>query len=442
MPMFKVCASGHIDEIEWSKEIELASSTICDHVNVKVQLGNSIKKPVAICVDCGGKSDPQAYERTCTGSRTWAIGLGPEACGEVMHVVERTSVQVYYSQIKSALHMPAPINFDESLLEWLISFDGFDFFDPSSDIAISGLFARVSGLNFKVTRRELVDHVTYLKSGQKDSAHVVWNEESSRSRELDVLTSPFDANGKYGVRLLEHKVLDVSVLDEKYFGENGLFSGVTAIHKLTETRVQDGFSRFRPPIHLSSLAGQQRLWGLDKAVGNWLPGYRVYGEGILFTLNSDRVSKWVAKSPTELSNDEIKFKLAHSLAHLIVSASALECGYQVAGIRDRIYSLEDGRLALMVYTADGDSVGTLGGLVELSTPEKIASLIDRALSDGAWCAQDPVCIGSQTFQVEHQSGACHQCILLPETSCEKFNRSLDRAFVFGNTERKIPGYLD
>jgi hypothetical protein len=51
-----------------------------------------------------------------------------------------------------------------------------------------------------------------------------------------------------------------------------------------------------------------------------------------------------------------------------------------------------------------------------------------------WCSTDPVCMDAG----EHGQGpdscnlaACHGCALLPETSCEEFNRFLDRALVIG-----------
>jgi len=441
MPIFKVCASGHVDEIDCQVETHAACGHGCSSLALKVTLGNSVKKPLVTCVDCGCKSDPQGYEGLCTGTSPWALGLAATQCGEMMHVVERTSVQAYYSQVKSALYMPAPNNFNDLLLDWLPSFDGFDFVDVNNAPNVDRLFQIVSDLNFGVTRDQLIEHIAYLKSEKDSSIQQTWNELAARTRELDVLTSPASENTTTSVRLLEHEVLDISSLNSALFGRDGLFTGVTAIYKLTETRVQDGFSRFRPPLGLSTLEGQRRLWGLGDAVGQWLPGYRVYGEGILFVLNRSAVAEWELKFQDDRRPDNARFKLAHSLAHLILCQAALDCGYQVAGIRDRIYDLPDGRLAFMVYTADGDSVGTLGGLVELASKEKLNSLVEKAIASGAWCAQDPVCIGTQSFQTEHKSGACHQCVILPETSCETFNRNLDRGMVYGQSERLVPKFV-
>ena len=43
---------------------------------------------------------------------------------------------------------------------------------------------------------------------------------------------------------------------------------------------------------------------------------------------------------------------------------------------------------------------------------------------------------------ERVSGAaCHCCLLLPETACEKFNRELDRAVLVGDARGAFAGYF-
>ena len=37
--------------------------------------------------------------------------------------------------------------------------------------------------------------------------------------------------------------------------------------------------------------------------------------------------------------------------------------------------------------------------------------------------------------------ACHACCLVPETSCEEFNRLLDRATVSGDHEGQVAGFF-
>ena len=57
-----------------------------------------------------------------------------------------------------------------------------------------------------------------------------------------------------------------------------------------------------------------------------------------------------------------------------------------------------------------------------------------ALRSAGWCGSDPVCLETDPQQSgERVSGAaCHCCLLLPETACERFNRELDRAMLVGD----------
>jgi hypothetical protein len=59
--------------------------------------------------------------------------------------------------------------------------------------------------------------------------------------------------------------------------------------------------------------------------------------------------------------------------------------------------------------------------------------LDQALSLGELCSNDPVCAQHQPDRPEEErfllGAACHGCVLLPESSCERRNDYLDRALV-------------
>lgn len=138
----------------------------------------------------------------------------------------------------------------------------------------------------------------------------------------------------------------------------------------------------------------------------------------------------------------VRYVLLHSFAHALMRQVALECGYTVASIRERIYALEptdeDGPMAgVLLYTAAPDSEGTLGGLVSLGHPAALGRHIAGALSAMRLCASDPLC-AEHTPLTEPQTlhaAACHACLFAPETSCERGNRYLDRALLVPTVER-------
>ena len=100
---------------------------------------------------------------------------------------------------------------------------------------------------------------------------------------------------------------------------------------------------------------------------------------------------------------------------------------------------------LLIYTAAGDSEGSLGGLVRMAEPRVLQLIIKKAIESSNWCSSDPICreVGDNGGQgpAGMNLAACHNCALLPETSCEAFNSLLDRGAVTSKDLSGI-GYFD
>jgi len=273
------------------------------------------------------------------------------------------------------------------------------------------------------------------------------------------------------------------------------FSRLVKISRLRETRAFAGFSRIfsdnaptlddRKALLRRKINKNGEEEGLTTASGegngqvqmtDWLPATTVFGEGIYLELKEERLRAWEKffggslrrhLAPIEAATSKIRrkignggdndnnavvaarnetdekigprFVLIHTLAHVLINQLSVESGYGTAGLRERIYVSENKSTpmaGLLIYTADGDSAGTLGGLVNLGTPEHLEKLLKRALRNARWCASDPGCseVGtSRGLGPENRNlAACHACALLPETSCEGFNRYLDRSLLVGH----------
>ena len=130
--------------------------------------------------------------------------------------------------------------------------------------------------------------------------------------------------------------------------------------------------------------------------------------------------------------------LLHTVAHLLIRELALECGYNAASIRERIYADIEGEVpqaGILIYTAAADSDGTLGGLVDLGKPENLGRLLKQALSRAGICSSDPLCAEHDPEKDRSlHAAACHACSFVAETSCERGNRYIDRAFVVPTIE--------
>ncbi|MFD7935865.1 Zn-binding domain-containing protein [Streptomyces sp. NPDC059755] len=64
------------------------------------------------------------------------------------------------------------------------------------------------------------------------------------------------------------------------------------------------------------------------------------------------------------------FILRHTLAHLLVNQLTYECGYSSASLRERLYVSPgpDDMAGILIYTAAGDSEGTLGAWFGRASP--------------------------------------------------------------------------
>lgn len=237
---------------------------------------------------------------------------------------------------------------------------------------------------------------------------------------------------------------------------SGLISRVRGVHVLEETRVLRGFTRgFASPLSLSDGKAQLRRAGHEHS--DWLPAAFVRGEGIYIEFDLDVLNQWEMqdsvrkrievldanvqkfheKFGTEPASVSARYVMLHTFSHLLINQLVFECGYNSASLRERLYvSSEDGRemAGILVYTAAGDSEGTLGGLVQMANKTILGSVITNALEDANWCSGDPVCmeLGDAGQGPDSTNlAACHNCALLPETACESFNRLLDRGLLVG-----------
>ncbi len=242
---------------------------------------------------------------------------------------------------------------------------------------------------------------------------------------------------------------------------------VRSVTVLRETRVLRGFARGRDnelKIAEGKALLRRRPLPPDK---DWLPAYVVKGEGIYFELDSDRLAAWEARGEVQARADLIanqygqvitdrggsprdispRMVMLHTFAHLLINELVFTCGYSSASLRERLYVSRDGgrdMAGLLIYTAAGDSEGTMGGLVRMSRPDRLQPVFAAALSDAHWCSTDPVCMDAGERGQGPDScnlAACHGCALLPETSCEEFNRFLDRGLVVGTFADPTLGYF-
>ena len=98
---------------------------------------------------------------------------------------------------------------------------------------------------------------------------------------------------------------------------------------------------------------------------------------------------------------------------------------------------------VLIYTASGDSEGSLGGLVREGEPNNLENIIEKTLIKAQVCSYDPVCLDNKSQGLNGtNSASCHACSFLPETSCEEANQLLDRTTIIGNPEENLAGFFE
>lgn len=453
-----VCSNGHIDEIDF---VALAhgvhkGGNVCAGPDIRVTFGFGPKRPVAKCAACGCSGGGEKLQFSCTGRRPWIVGVSTpdQSCKESMRVVERTSVQLYYSSTKSAIFLPED-GIDERLLRWMAAKVAIEHVDRGSNDsrAHQTELKKAHDAGFTdLTLDQFNEHLNRAFPIKVDGSMPQWDAVLTKSSEFNRFTDP-------GQKLFKSELLEFHHVDDfggsSYLGVGNEVDQVVAIEKLAETRMLDGFSRWRPK-NPSTMDGLHQMWGKlpSKNSDCWLPGYRVTGEGILFVFSKSQIIRWAEKNPESTTENEV-FRtssmktedlslagiLAHTFGHSVMKPLSDRCGYPLAGIRDRVYDPFDGPVAVLVYTADGDSLGTLGGLVEHAEGKRLSGLVEDALEQSRWCTQDPVCNSVISQDELRQPGACHHCVLVPETSCESFNKMIDRGLLHGSLDRKIKGFF-
>ncbi|MEU9579695.1 DUF1998 domain-containing protein [Streptomyces chilikensis] len=252
--------------------------------------------------------------------------------------------------------------------------------------------------------------------------------------------------------------------DTSPLGEFGIVDPML-VKRLREVRALKSFTRVIAPD--SALEDQITEAPIALTEQSWLPAMEVRGEGVFLRLDEKRLDAWAAQEGVMHRVERIRANherllrerasdpqhvppspatprlvLLHTLAHALINEWSLDAGYPAASLRERLYAEGAGMAGLLIYTATSDSAGSLGGLVAQGEPDRLATTLRSAVRRAEWCSADPLCIESEAAGAGSINlAACHACVLLPETSCERNNGLLDRALLVGTPEDLSIGFF-
>lgn len=462
MRFVAICSNGHLDDIDWMRWVhgEAGNSDGCQ---LRYSAGRSSSlSGITISCSCGKKrtlgglfskaENARGLQQPCRGHRPWLGAKANEPCEEMMQAAQKGASNVYFPKVESAIFVPDWIEKQSNKIQTLIQDP--EIWENIEATADADLVPNQKMVENLANRRGIDVSALYSAIVAKLKG------EEEEEKEVDLKPAEYAAiTSCAGSPEDELFVREADLADYQDWVKL-YFSGVYLVPKLRETRVLSGFSRVHPP----GPSNEARIQPVSQNV-NWLPGIKVTGEGFLlafdierlrsFSLgdlpkyraskvetNVNRVNEKLGRESIELNPAEL---VIHTFAHLMIRAISYECGYGSSALRERIYvnlDAERPMAGVLIYTASGDSEGSLGGIVRQAEPGRLEKSILHALKAADWCSSDPVCAETEG---QGSSGAnlaaCHACALLPETSCEYGNRLLDRISVVGSEEDRSVGYF-
>lgn len=485
-----VCKQGHVDEfpwVEWAHGNKFEPKEICEDVELTWTGGRNSTSLSNFRVTCKCSAtnnmsnatnhdgiiiyypDGSSSQIKCGGKMPWLDSEEPCVLNngntEIPRGVLARSTSMYYSKLIRGLVIP---KLAHPIIKYLesddyVAINRLPMFKalPAEGKAQQILEANPEWIerNYSVeTIVEFIDLISVRKGTEDDIlTELDLKEIEYEDLKINKTFEDLDVNKDLVIE-------DVELFedDKKYFQD------VRKLTLLTLLEVQRYFSRLTPPGELSSGAQTESnkikcnievngktIAGRKYPKNDWLPANIKKGEGIFIIFNDDFFEKFsndfvnsrlesIIKNKKDFerksdwpSDDFVdkKYIFLHSISHLLIKELARDSGYDEASISERIYSSETMNGILIYTSSNGD--GSMGGLVR-QTNRGILSILKEALQNHKDCSRDPICLSQNPSEMEsngvplhlRQNGsACFACLMLPETSCEYFNKMLDRAIL-------------
>jgi hypothetical protein len=447
------CRNGHIADIEWYEFVH-SGRTQCRRPLWMDEYGTSGDlTDLVIRCECGQRR-PMAQATTyttlgvCKGQRPW-LPRG-EQCqnengnAEMMRLLIRTASNAYFAQKLSALSLPQGTGRVRDEVE--------RYWNMLAGVQSAGEIATLRGI-IPSLRDALADfddavvlqHVVARREGQPTPRRPIKIEEFDALMQARETIGEDVPDGDFYARrrsLPEPRPLPLQAVDR-----------VILVHRLRVVTAQLGFTRFEAVV--PDMQGELDIKVRRAALAmepTWIPAVETRGEGVFIAFRNEALDEWRRRSAVRARAAEfqqahamsphhaapppdITWVMLHSLAHLLISAVSLDCGYAASSLRERVYVTPSGA-GILLYTGTSDAEGTLGGLVQVGN--RLEYYLRLAQQAAQLCSYDPVCAQhSPSNQQEARfsmGAACHGCLLIGETSCEARNELLDRALVVSTVQ--------
>lgn len=492
MRFVSVCAAGHLNEVPWGKWAHMNAATPkqlqCQEHDLEFDTlagaSGGLESLKVSCRNCGagnllaGLSTKDSLKRLnikCRGGQPWQRADKCEVCTETPQVAQRGASNVHYSALASALDISCgQISGPDEDIE--LGIRGHSMFnalkgvyDSQSGSDSDPAVLAIAGLIAGQTNTTVAQVIALLGGANADAANrperkASWQDDifEEEYRAFCTVQEDTQPHDRFITETVFHKGNFPAVGGEETSlteGLSALVDRVVIAHRLREVRAFTGFQRYSP----------DRDRTISPSLGtptSWLPAIEVFGEGIFVSFSETMLQQWEHLNRIVLSGrvgslverhaesnfaflpfPTPRFLMLHTLAHMLIRQLSFECGYSASSLKERIYCATPNapkgpQAGVLIYTADSDSEGSLGGLARQGRPDRFVPMLIAALRKALWCSSDPICseLPNQGLAGLNRA-ACHACALIAETSCSCCNLLLDRVTLIGEPGGKNYGFF-
>lgn len=500
-----VCQKGHVSDFPWKEWVQCTCDNVSG-LKLNDAGGADLSSITVRCVNCNksktlaGATYLERNEAThiiedtgldragivCHGERPWLGEAGTEnICDCKLAGVLINQSNIYFAKTMTSIFLP-DLGGGETVtkVQEILNDDGvklakirtlFTSFGENDEDAISLLRKTVqegwedSDLPDDNTLKEAYFNLGSGRTSFENPKPL--NQESEllnyRRQEFEILRTELTDGECKDLRIKASQVPP---------GLNSFIAKINLVERLRETRVLYGFDRLVRGAggvleDMPDKALNQLFLSPPQLENAWLPAVKNFGEGLYIELSEDAITGWLYNNKewlkqrysdifvSRMSAESMllpgpdcdwrwaaRYQLVHTLSHILINQLVFESGYSSASLKERLFVSSDSSAPMagfLIYTAAGDSEGSLGGLVQQGRPSLFEHMLRRALSKASWCSADPVCSENMGGDGSHlvNMSACHACVLLPETACETINNGLDRAAVVGTPTASNVGFF-
>lgn len=470
MRFVAVCETGgHLQEVDWQswahRRAQTEEQKQCRakdrlHFKTSAGRGESLSQTHISCQACGAERDlgMLSGEKSlsndgyrCRGTQPWEFVVGDSSCTAELRAVQRGSTSLHIPEIVTALDIPETASRSEQTSDRIREHPLFSSLANLEGGPAEEQIAKLIATEIGITQALVLalSRAGTTPTLEEATANLLIGEWAAFQNSLvdhDQGEHPdFDVKKEEFATSLEA----TSALTDR-------IDHIAGARRLREVRAMRGFRRYKQEATIVRV-------DLDKIPAlDWYPAVEQFGEGIFITFKEESLQEWekdpqVMKRVSHISRRALnlsllhrrpeaspRYVMLHTFAHILIRQLEFSSGYSASSLRERIYALPgsaDPQAGILIYTASGDTEGTLGGLVRLAGKDHLAKILLKSIENADLCSNDPICRESRGQGMNALNlAACHGCSLVSETSCESGNMFLDRKLLVGDTH--CPGFFD